>query len=156
MYMLSAPSIYGNDEAWLAEGVAAVRTSNEEVRPFLEDLRRRRFFRLYAADLLAGCSYMPTSEEPCELGECEVDAAEDVPDELVSRCAPREPAAEKKRPKPRPELDEAGRAQKALIDGKLATARARAEAKAKGLDEAQTAALIAERTGAAATASNGT
>ena len=28
---------------------------------------------------------MPTSEEPCELGECEVDASEDVPEELVAR-----------------------------------------------------------------------
>jgi len=79
------PDIYGADEAWLSEGIAAVQSLNRDVQPLLEDLRGRRFFRLYAADLLAGCSYMPTSEEPCELGECEVDAAEDVPAVLVSR-----------------------------------------------------------------------
>ena len=62
-----------------------MRKQNAEVLPLLQDLRERRFFRLYAADLLASCSYMPTSEEPCELGECEVDAGEEVPDELVER-----------------------------------------------------------------------
>ena len=75
----------GTDDAALSKGVAAVREQNAAVHPLLQDVRERRFFRFYAADLLAGCSYMPTSEEPCELGECEVDAAEDVPDELVER-----------------------------------------------------------------------
>ena len=79
--------VYGDsdDAAWLSSGVAAVRAQNAEVLPLLSELRTRRFFRLYAADLLAGCSYMPTSEEPCELGECEVDACEEVPEELVER-----------------------------------------------------------------------
>ena len=82
-----AVQLYGADEAWLADGIAAVRAQNPEVQPLLEKLRGRRFFRLYAADLLAGCSYMPTSEEPCELGECEVDAVDEVPSELVNRSA---------------------------------------------------------------------
>jgi len=76
------PDEYAN---WLSEGVAAVRRDNAAVLPLLSDLRARRFFRLYAADLLASCSYMPTSEEPCELGACEVDSSEDVPGELVER-----------------------------------------------------------------------
>ena len=79
--------VYGNseDEVWLSAGVAAVQEQNDEVLSYLGDLRKRRFFRLYSADLLASCSYMPTSEEPCELGSCEVDAAEDVPLELIER-----------------------------------------------------------------------
>jgi len=79
--------LYGLPEegAWLQEGITAIRAHNAEVLPLLEDLRGRRFFRLYAADLLASCSYMPTEEVPCELGECEVDAMEDVPSELSAR-----------------------------------------------------------------------
>ena len=78
---------YGDsdDAEWLSAGVAAVQRENEHVLPLLQDLRGRRFFRLYAADLLASCSYMPSSEEPCELGECEVDAAEDVPEAMIAR-----------------------------------------------------------------------
>ena len=77
---------YGGFEPdWLIDGVKAVREKNDEVLPLLQDLRERRFFRLYAADLLASCSYMPTAEEPCELGECEVDAVDEVPDELKER-----------------------------------------------------------------------
>jgi len=76
---------YGAGDDWLHGAIGVVRAQNAEVRPHLEDLRARRFFRLYAADLLAGCSYMPSEEEPCELGECEVDAAEDVPPVLSER-----------------------------------------------------------------------
>jgi len=78
---------YGTGDDWLIDAMAAVRSHNPEVLPLLRDLRARRFFRLYAADLLAGCSYMPSEEEPCELGECEVDSADDVPPELEERDA---------------------------------------------------------------------
>lgn len=75
-----------SDKAWLEDGVAAVRSqSSAEVLPLLKTLRTKRFFRLFAVDLLAGCSYMPTTEEPCELDACEVDSTEDVPDGLVTR-----------------------------------------------------------------------
>ena len=74
------------DDVWLQDGVAAVRRENSaHVLPFLKDIRKKRFFRLFAADLLAGCAYMPTNEEPCELDACEVDSTDDVPDSLVTR-----------------------------------------------------------------------
>ena len=76
---------YGTGDDWLHEAMATVRAQNLDVLPLLEDLRGRRFFRLYAADLLQGCAYLPSAEEPCELGECEVDAALDVPEELEAR-----------------------------------------------------------------------
>ena len=83
----ATPWICSEDECpkWLLDGVSAIRAQNNEVRPLLKELRSRRFFRFYAADLLAGCTYLPTSEEPCELGACEVDACDDVPDEVVAR-----------------------------------------------------------------------
>ena len=76
---------YGAGDDWLPAAIQAVRAQNPEVHPLLEDLRARRFFRLYAADLLASCAYLPSEEEPCDLGECEVDATEDVPPELEER-----------------------------------------------------------------------
>jgi len=72
---------------WLLDGVVALRENNPEVLPLLRDLRSRRFFRYYQADLLAGCTYIPTSEEPCELDACEVEPCDDVPDEIVARDA---------------------------------------------------------------------
>ena len=79
-------SAVGSDvPLWLSDGIAAVRSQNAEVLPLLQDLRARRFFRLYAADLLAGCSYFPMSEVPCELGACEVDPTDEVPEELEAR-----------------------------------------------------------------------
>ena len=81
----SSVASYGACDSWLPEAIEAVRAQNPAVHPLLEDLRARRFFRLYAADLLASCAYLPSEEEPCDLGECEVDATDDVPPELEAR-----------------------------------------------------------------------
>ena len=46
----------------IAEGLNVVRTGNTGLLPLLRGLREFEFFRFYAVDLLASCSYMPTHE----------------------------------------------------------------------------------------------
>lgn len=69
----------------LMDGMAACRAHSNEVLPNLQQLQTRDFFSCFSFDLLASCSYMPTSEDPCELDRCEVDPADDVPEQLVAR-----------------------------------------------------------------------
>jgi len=75
---------YPQDEA-TALAIKQVRAQNSRLQPLLSELRNRAFFSYYAVDLLASCSYMPTSEAPCDLDACEIDPAEDVPPAMVER-----------------------------------------------------------------------
>uniref|UniRef100_A0A7S3FF16 Uncharacterized protein n=1 Tax=Haptolina ericina TaxID=156174 RepID=A0A7S3FF16_9EUKA len=69
----------------IAEGLNVVRTGNTGLLPLLRGLREFEFFRFYAVDLLASCSYMPTHEAPCDLDACEIDPADDVPQNMRER-----------------------------------------------------------------------
>jgi hypothetical protein len=69
----------------LFTGMSVCREHNHQVVPLLQQLQEFDFFSYFAFDLLASCSYMPTSENPCELDRCEVEPAEDVPEALRAR-----------------------------------------------------------------------
>jgi len=80
------PFDYSQDADWLAEGVEVVRSQNPTMLPLLTRLRDFEFFRYFAVDLLAGCSYMPTQDEPCGLDACEIDPVDDeVPEGMRAR-----------------------------------------------------------------------
>ena len=77
---------YDEDSKWLTEGIDAVRSQNTDVLlPLLSQIRRRPFFRVFAVDLLASCSYTPTHEEPCMLDACEIEPTDEVPPRIVER-----------------------------------------------------------------------
>ena len=80
------PFDYSQDADWLAEGVEVVRSQNPTMLPLLTRLRDFEFFRYFAVDLLAGCSYIPTEDEPCGLDACEIDPVDDeVPEGMRAR-----------------------------------------------------------------------
>ena len=68
-------------------GMQVCREHNEEIVPHLQTLQKCDFFSFFSFDLLASCSFIPTSEDPCELDQCEVDPADEVPERLVTRDA---------------------------------------------------------------------
>jgi hypothetical protein len=76
---------YAQNDAWLLDGIMAIRKMNAEVLPLLAGIRERRFFRYFAVDLLASCMYMPTTEDPCGLDTCDVEPVMDVPPEIEER-----------------------------------------------------------------------
>ena len=77
---------YDEDSKWLTEGIEAVRSQNTDVLlPLLSQIRSRPFFRVFAVDLLASCSYTPTHEEPCMLDACEIEPTDEVPSRIVER-----------------------------------------------------------------------
>lgn len=67
------------------EGIAKIKAANPELLEHLDTLRQQRFFRYYAVDLLSSCTYFPTIELPCEMERCDVENADDVPDDIRSR-----------------------------------------------------------------------
>ena len=80
------PFDYSQAADWLAEGVEGVRSQNPTMLPLLTRLRDFEFFRYFAVDLLAGCSYMPPQDEPCGLDACESDPVDDEgPDGMRER-----------------------------------------------------------------------
>ena len=75
---------YKQDDG-MEDAFAEIRASNHLLQPLLSELRAKDFFSYYAVDLLASCSYMPTTEAPCDLDACEIDPAEDVPARMIER-----------------------------------------------------------------------
>jgi hypothetical protein len=83
--MSSSPTASKPGQDEYSEGIEKVRKSNPEILPHFSHIRQQRFFRYYAVDLLSSCSYFPTIEFPCEMAKCDVDTAEDVPEDMRER-----------------------------------------------------------------------
>lgn len=66
-------------------GIECVKNANSDLLPHLDTLRAQTFFRYYAVDLLSSCTYFPTVESPCEMERCDVENADEVPDDMRER-----------------------------------------------------------------------
>lgn len=69
----------------LMRGMSVCREQSNKIVPLLEQLKTRDFFSYFPLDLMASCSFLPTQEDPCDLGKCDVEAAEDVPEKIRVR-----------------------------------------------------------------------
>jgi hypothetical protein len=83
--MSSSPTASKPDQDEYSEGIEKVRSGNSQLLPHFNTIRNGRFFRYYAVDLLSSCTYFPTIELPCEMAKCDVETAEDVPDDMRER-----------------------------------------------------------------------
>ena len=68
-----------------AGGIALVKEGDDRILPHMLKLREQEFFRYFAVDLLSSCTYFPTADAPCDMDRCEIEAADDVPDQLRER-----------------------------------------------------------------------
>ena len=67
-------------------GMAVVREHNAKtIWPLLDQLSQFDFFSLFSLNLMGFCAYMPTHEEGCEIGVCDVEPARKVPGAMRQR-----------------------------------------------------------------------